>query len=136
MKKTTAIFVIIISSAIVFGQDVVVSPITVKKTVFSTSYYQNGEKLTMKELHSILESAGGDVSSELASAKQKYSLGMILSHTGGFLIGYPIGQAAASGKELDMTMLLSGTCLTGVGVLFDTQSRIIYQEAIQKYNAQ
>jgi len=132
--KSIIMIVAIVSLTCLFGQEPTPSPIMIKKTFLSYSYYQNGEKLSYPNLNKVLATASDDIKTDLESAKKNRMIGMVFSFPGGWLIGYPIGQAIGSGEEIDMTQVTAGLFLGGMGTFFEYQSYADYKKAIDKYN--
>jgi hypothetical protein len=92
MKKIVfAMFVAIFTFSNVNAQK-----IELKKSFGENLFYQNGERLTSRQLTNILKS-NNEAFNLIKSAKSNYTWATILGVSGGALVGFPIGTAVGGG---------------------------------------
>jgi hypothetical protein len=92
MKKIVfAMFVAIFTFSNVNAQK-----IELKKSFGENLFYQNGEKLTSRQLTNILKN-NNDAFNLMKSAKSNFTWATILGVSGGALVGFPIGTAVGGG---------------------------------------
>lgn len=99
---------------------------------FNTNYLLLGEKLTPKQLLTIME-VNPTAYDLMKKAKRNYDASQIIAGVGGFMIGFPIGTAIAGG---DPNWLLAGigVGLVGVAIPFSINYNKKARAAVALYN--
>jgi hypothetical protein len=133
MKKILMFFVcLLLGGGIIFGQE-----ITVKKAFGGQQYFLDGKRLTVAQLAETME-GNSEAYSIINNARTANAISMLIGGAGSFMIGYPMGTAAAGG---DPNWLLAGI---GAGLVaisipinqkFNKQSRSaidLYNEGLKK----
>lgn len=97
MKRITLLFTLLtIGLALTFGQ--APSDTIIAKKVFGGYQFSQGEKtLTMNQLVSTMET-NEQAYKQIKAAKSSYSMAMVFSYAGGFMVGWPIGTAIGGGE--------------------------------------
>ncbi|MFT6844055.1 MAG: hypothetical protein ACJAUV_000225 [Flavobacteriales bacterium] len=131
MKKTyvfALFFVVCLSS---FAQQPTDS-ISIKKVLGGYQFRQANELLKMNQLVYRLKS-NDEAYSQIKGASTNYTIATILSATGGFLVGYPIGVAMGGGKP-NWTMAAVGAGLIVVAIPISKKSNKQAIKAVKTYN--
>lgn len=116
MKKTCAtLVVILICTLAIYAQSNQYS-IQVKKAAIGTSFLQNEEKLSPRQLLEITR-YNQSAYEEMKRAKGNYDASTVLGAIGGFLVGWPLGTAIAGGDP-NWTMAGIGAGFIGVSIPF------------------
>ena len=97
MKKIAIILTLLtVCLTFTFGQTVSDS-ISIKKVFGGYQFYQGEQRLNMNQLVNSMKP--NDLAYKLIkSAKSSYSMAMIFSYAGGFMVGWPLGKAIGGGK--------------------------------------
>ncbi len=87
-------------SEIIYAQkpitDTQTSAVTMEKTFGGYNFYHEGRRLQMNQLVALMKH--NDLAyRQIKAAQSNYTLAMILSSAGGFMIGWPLGSALAGG---------------------------------------
>lgn len=96
-------------------------------------YFQYDEKLSYRDMSELM--AYNDSAFEaIKSARANNTAAQIISFTGGFLIGLPLG-AAITGDDPNWTLAAVGAGLVVVSIPFAVKSKNKTTEAIEEYNS-
>ena len=109
------------------------SPVEKRSVFLGTEYQQEGKQLDAADLSDKL--AKEPASADSVSAAKTYAvLGNILAAVGGFMIGWPIGQAIAG--DSDPTWILAGIGggLAVAGIPFAVASSNNFENAVDAHN--
>lgn len=79
-----------------FGQTVN-DTISMKKVFGGYQFYQAGKRLNMNQLVTAMK-PDEQAYKQIKSAQSSYTMAMIFSYAGGFMVGWPIGTAIGGGK--------------------------------------
>ena len=128
MKKRVLIFMLtLLSISFVNAQK-----IEIDKGFRGYRYSQNGNYMSMKDL----QNAVVDTSEALklvTKAKSNFIYSTIFNLSGGFLIGYPLGQAI-SGKDVNWTMAGIGAGLAAIGITIHSGATKNIRQAVELHN--
>lgn len=129
--KTKLLFLIIMMSAMAgFSQN---GEISIEKSAWGTKFYQNGKLLNYKGL----QKAVSNNEEALAFAKKAGSnntAAAFLTFPGGFLIGYPLGQAIGGGQP-NWELAAIGAGLILVSIPLSSAANKNAKKSISIYNA-
>ena len=90
----SALFLVFHSQAFAQTKD---NSITMKNGFFGWQFYQNDQKLKVTEVAKMMES-NPQASTYIRSARTNNTWASIIGTIGGFMVGYPLGQAAGGGN--------------------------------------
>jgi len=134
---TVLVFVSCLLSGVVdscFAQCLGDSRIQIQSGFFSTGYYCGSHKLTGPELEQLLSKVPGALE-EYNSGKSMHVGASILQSIGGFLIGWPLGEAAAGAESPNWTMAAVGGGIAIPGIILEVLSNKHIRNAIDTYNS-
>lgn len=132
MKKiTTIIFLLTIVFSFTFGQTSNDS-ISMKKVFGGYQFYQGEKLLNMNQLVKAIQ-PNEQAYKQIKSAKSTYTMAMVLSYAGGFMIGWPIGTALGGG-EPNWTMAGIGAGLVAVTIPISQSFNKKAKLAVDTYN--
>lgn len=132
MKKTALLVTfLVISTTLAFGQTAT-EPILVKRTFGGYQYHQGEKTLNVNQLASTMK-PNEEAFRQIQSAKSAYTMAMISSYAGGFLVGWPLGTAIGGG-EPNWTMAAIGAGLIGVAIPFSQRYNKKAKLAVDIYN--
>ena len=135
MKKLLFIALcILLSNSAIQAQDSIPlsKEIEMKVKLLGYRFYQNGERLTWKELVTATESV--DKANKLIKrAKSQRLLSSITTFTGGFLIGIPIGQKIAD-REPTWELAYVGGAIAAVGLHLSLRAFNNVNKGVDSYN--
>ena len=126
---------IILSILILIGTNVLIQAQAQEDTIcrVRNRYLLNGQALTPKQMLTMMQNYP-DAFSAMKMAKTNYDASMVFGYIGGFLVGYPLGTAAAGGKP-EWTMAAIG----GVFILIALPLNFAYNKnaktAVRLYNS-
>ena len=106
--------------------------ISVVKKPLGTAFRQNGRFLTPNQLLEITK-ADQKAYAEMQVAKGNYSVTMVFSYIGGFLIGWPIGTALAGG-DANWTLAGIGAGCILLSIPFSSGYTKHAKNAVRLYN--
>jgi hypothetical protein len=113
MKRIVIIMaLLIVSLTFTFGQTVSDS-ISMKKVFGGYQFYQGGKMLNMNKLVTAMK-PNEEAYKQIKSAQSNYTVAMVCSYAGGFMIGWPVGTALGGGEP---NWLLAGV---GAGLIVAT----------------
>ena len=129
MKKIVfAVFVAIFTFSNVNAQK-----IELKKYFGENLFYQNGEKLTSRQLTAVLKS-NSDAFNLMKSAKSNYTWATILGVSGGALVGFPIGTVVGGGDpKWELAGAGAALILVAIPILNNYNKKS--KAAVELYNA-
>lgn len=117
MKIKITVFVLIIFfSHTAFSQSIR-DEIEVGK---GNQFYQHGKRLTQRQVLDITKS-NAEAWQEMKRSQSNGTVGSIFDYAGGFLIGWPLGEAIA-GQSPNWGMLAFGAGLAGISIPFQIAS--------------
>jgi len=96
------------------------------------NYYQNGNKLSQKQLLTIMKT-DNMAYSEMVTAKSNSDASVFLGATGGFLIGYQLGKQIAGGYPNKLWIGVGGVLMM-VSIPFTIESGKHAKKAVRYYN--
>ena len=132
MKRiTTIISLLTIAFSLTFGQASTDS-ISMKKVFGGYQFYQGDKILNMSQLVKTIE-PNEQAYKQIKSARSTYTMAMILSYAGGFMIGWPIGTALGGG-EPNWTMAGIGAGLVAVTIPISQNFNKKAKLAVDTYN--
>jgi len=133
MKKLLFLITVLIFSSVVVNAQNQPDTITVNKVKGGYQYLMDGKVLTLPELESLLNK--NTESSELyKSAKETNGFLSVLSYAGGFLVGYPIGQAIGGGEALwELAAVGAGLIVIAIPIANGVTKKM--NKAVQIYNS-
>ena len=105
--------------------------ITITKS-FGTLYLQKGQRLTPGQLLSITKSNQAAYE-EMKTAKTNYDIGTVLSFSGGFMVGWPIGTALGGGDP-NWALAGIGAALIVASIPLSTAYKKHATKAVRIYN--
>lgn len=132
MKRFFAVFSVLIICSIAVNGQVSVDSITSKKVFGGYMYMQDGKILTLPQIESLLQS-NAESAKLFKSAKSTGILLSILSYSGGFLVGYPLGQALGGGEPI-WEMAAVGAGLIGIAIPIASGVTKKMNRAVDAYN--
>lgn len=107
--------------------------IELKKSFGENLFYQNGEKLTSRQLTVILKS-NNEALDLMKSAKSNYTWATILGVSGGALVGFPIGTAVGGGDpKWELAGAGAALILVAIPILNNYNKKS--KAAVELYNA-
>jgi len=107
--------------------------IELKKSFGENFFYQNGEKLSSKQLTAILKSNSESLDL-MKSAKSNYTWATILGVSGGALVGFPIGTAVGGGDaKWELAGVGAALILVAIPILNNYNKKT--KAAVTLYNA-
>jgi hypothetical protein len=132
MKKLTLILTLLTAiSTGSFGQHAT-DTISMKKVPGGYQFYQEGQRLNMNQLVNTMK-PNKQAYKQIKSAQSTYTMAMILSYAGGFMVGWPIGTAIGGGEpNWALAGLGAGLIVIAIPVSqgFNTKAR----QAVDTYN--
>ena len=129
MKTTLLTFVFALVCAIGCAQS-----IETKKSFFGMQFVQDGERLSVKEVSTLLES-NKDAYYMFKKARKNATFTGILEFAGGFMIGVPLGQSIGNNPEPNWTLGGIGAGVAIIGTIISVNSDKKAKKAIETYNA-
>ncbi|MEZ5070469.1 MAG: hypothetical protein R2751_05755 [Bacteroidales bacterium] len=123
MKKSfTLIALLVLGFCSTFGQSPVDS-LSMKKAFGGYQFFQGEQRLTMGQLVEAMK-PNEQAYQEIKAAQSTYTMAMICSFAGGFMVGWPIGTALGGGDP--------NWTLAGIGAGLFVVSIPINQSAMKK----
>jgi len=107
--------------------------ITIKKSFWGTKYIQNEKPLSLSELVSTMKS-NQEAYNLAKTARSNYITSLIISGAGGFLIGFPLGDAIRGDKP-NWPIAGAGAALVLVSIPISISSNKKMKKAINLYNS-
>jgi hypothetical protein len=109
--------------------------IIVEKKLLGYKYtYQDKTIKKLSELESIMTDSP-EALSQLGKAKGYFWPGLVMASVGGFMIGWPIGQAAAGAEDPKWELAAIGGGIGVVGIILGVVSDKYCKKAVDAYNA-
>ncbi len=133
MKNLFCIFALITFCACYTSGQTQNDSIFIEKVFDGQRYYQGENLISMKELVNILK-INEQAYEEIRSARRCQTIAMILSFSGGFMIGWPIGTAL-SGVEPDWRIAALGLGVIIVSIPINIAHRKRAEQAVNIYNS-
>lgn len=132
MKKTAIILTLLtVCMTFTFGQTVSDS-ISMKKVFGGYQFYQGEKRLNMSQLVNSMKT-NEQAYKRIKSAQSTYTMAMIFSYAGGFLVGWPIGTAIGGG-EPNWTMAGIGAGLIVVSIPISQNFNKKAKQSVETYN--
>lgn len=137
MKNFTAMRIIILA-LLLFGFSKVfcqfeTDTIRIKKN-FGNVYLLNNSPLTFKQTNNIVK-VNRESALLMKSAKSKKIWSAIFSYTGGFLVGYALGDKFFQNNELNYGMLGAGLGVFSISIPLSIKGSKHLNKAVKVYNA-
>lgn len=107
--------------------------ITIKKVFGGYQYYQGEQILNMSQLVDKMK-PNEQAYEQIKSAQSTYTMAMIFSYAGGFMIGWPLGTAIAGGKP-NWEIAGIGAGLVVIAIPFSQSFNKKAKQAVDKYNS-
>ena len=139
MKSTirfiaAAVLVLFVTSLCFAQEDTEKAPIEVEKKGLGYRYtYQEEPLKRLSDFFPIVESSP-EATSQLKKARTNRILGGTFAFTGGFMVGWPIGQAAGGAEDPNWALAGVGAGLITVGIIFGVRSDKQVREGVTLYN--
>jgi hypothetical protein len=131
MKRIITLTIIIFSITIAAMAQT--TPIKIDNSGMGTEFYQNNLKLNFQQLEQAVKT-NPEALEKVKAAKGNNILASIISIPGGFLIGYPLGQAMAGGEpNWLMAGIGAGLVLVSIPISLAAKKRAI--EGVEIYNS-
>ncbi len=132
MKKIIlAFYILFFGFSSSFGQTIT-DTLSIKKTGGKYEFSQKNIKLSLQETKDALKT--NEVAyKEFNKAQSNKSLSNICGTAGGFLIGFPLGQALAGG-DANWTLVGIGAGLIAVAIPLQSKSGKQYNNAVNLFN--
>lgn len=131
MKRIIALTIIIFSITIAAMAQT--TPIKIDNSGMGTKFYQNNLRLNFQQLEQAVKT-NPEALEKVKAAKGNNILASIISIPGGFLIGYPLGQAMAGGEpNWLMAGIGAGLILVSIPISSAAKNRAI--EGVEIYNS-
>jgi hypothetical protein len=105
---------------------------TMKNGFFGWQFYQNDQKLKMPEVVKMMES-NPQASTYIKSARTNNTWSSVIGTIGGFMVGYPLGQAAGGGTA-NWTLAGIGGGLIVAAIPFSIKANKQAKNAVAAYN--
>jgi len=99
MKRKTLLLILLLISGISAFAQYNPDTITATKVFGGYRFEQDGNLLTLNSMSTLMKD-DKEAASYLKKAKTSATIAYVLSYTGGFLIGYPLGTALGGGKPV------------------------------------
>lgn len=107
-------------------------PISMKKTLGTYAFSQDGKRLKLSEITSLLQN-NTEALKLFSKAKTNNTVAMILGGIGGALIGFPIGSAI-SGGEANWGLAGIGGALSLIAIPFNNGFNKNAKKAVELFN--
>ena len=105
-----------------------------KKTFSGYVFFKDGERISKRNLKKTLEP--NKIAFDLfKNSRTKKTVGSILEFSGGFLIGFPIGQAISYNPEPNWSLAGIGGGLVIIGTIFSLDVIKKTKRAVEIYNS-
>ncbi len=132
MRKIAIILTLLaVSMSFTFGQTASDS-ISMKKVFGGYQFYQGEQKLNMNQLINTMK-PNEQAYKQIKSAQSTYTMAMILSYAGGFMVGWPLGTAIGGG-EPNWAMAGIGAGLIVVAIPISQNFNKKAKQAVETYN--
>lgn len=132
MKKTAIIPTLLtVCITFTFGQTVSDS-ISMKKVFGGYQFYQGEQRLNINQLVNSMK-PNEQAYKQIKSAKSSYSMAMIFSSAGGFMVGWPLGTAIGGGKP-NWAMAGIGTGLIIISIPISQSFNKKAKQAVETFN--
>ena len=132
MKKIAIILILLtVSMSFTFGQTVSDS-ISMKKVFGGYQFYQGEKRLNMNKLVNTMK-PNEQAYKQIKSAQSTYTMAMIFSYAGGFMIGWPLGTAIGGG-EPNWAMAGIGAGLIVVSIPISQSFNKKAKQAVETFN--
>ncbi|MEM9894878.1 MAG: hypothetical protein AAF789_00795 [Bacteroidota bacterium] len=109
-----------------------VDSIAMKKVFGGYVFYQGDQLLKVKQLVTAMK-PNEQAYQQIKSAQSTYTMAMILNYAGGFMIGWPLGTAAAGG-EANWTLAGIGAGLVVVAIPIGRSFNKKAKQAVDTFN--
>ncbi len=129
MKKTLLIVALFISGVATAQTN---GKIEMKKDFLGYTFHQDSTELWPTDVLQVME-VNTEAFQEFKKARANHAAATLLGAMGGFMIGWPIGQAIA-GKDSQWGLAVGGTALVLAGYSFDKTFKRHANKAISIYN--
>lgn len=131
MKRIITLTIILFSITIAAMAQT--TPIKIDNSGMGTKFYQNNLRLNFQQLEQAVKT-NPEALEKVKAAKGNNVLASIISIPGGFLIGYPLGQAMAGGEpNWLMAGIGAGLVLVSIPISLASKKRAI--EGVEIYNS-
>ncbi len=132
MKKITIIIsLLVLTHTFTFGQTSH-DKISMEKVFGGYKFHQGGRSLNMNQLVQAME-INEEAYKQIKSAQSTYTIGMIFSYAGGFMIGWPLGTAIGGG-EPNWTIAGIGVGLAIITIPISQSFNKKAKRAVETYN--
>jgi hypothetical protein len=130
MQKTLLIVAFFISSVATAQTN---GKIEMKKDFFGYSFHQDSTDLWPRDVLQVME-VNTEAFQEFKKARANHAASTIFGAIGGFMIGWPIGQAIAGKDDPQWGLAAGGAALVFVGYSFDKTFKRRANKALAIYN--
>jgi len=133
MRKIAIVLILLaVSMSFTFGQTASDS-ISIKKVFGGYQFYQGKQRLNMNQLVNLMK-PNEQAYKQIKSAESTYTMAMILSYAGGFMVGWPLGTAIGGG-EPNWVMAGIGAGLIVVTIPISQSFNKKAKQAVETYNS-
>lgn len=133
MRKTAIILTLLaVSMSFTFGQTASDS-ISMKKVFGGYQFYQGEQRLNMNQLVKTMK-PNEQAYKQIKSAQSTYTMAMIFSYAGGFMVGWPLGTALGGG-EPNWAMAGIGAGLIVVAIPISQSFNKKAKQAVDTFNS-
>lgn len=133
MRKIAIVLTLLaVSMSFTFGQTASDS-ISIKKVFGGYQFYQGKQRLNMNQLVNLMK-PNEQAYKQIKSAESTYTMAMILSYAGGFMVGWPLGTAIGGG-EPNWVMAGIGAGLIVVTIPISQSFNKKAKQAVETYNS-
>ncbi len=130
MKKILPIIFFFITSVVIAQTN---SKIEIKKDFFGYSFHQDSTELWPRDVLQVME-VNTEAFQEFKKARANHAASGIFSAIGGFMIGWPIGQAIAGKDDPLWGLAAGGAAFVFLGYSFDKTFKRRANKALTIYN--
>lgn len=132
MRKIAIVITLLaVSMSFTFGQTTSDS-VSMKKVFGGYQFYQGEQRLNMNQLANTMK-PNEQAYKQIKSAKSTYTMAMIFSYAGGFMVGWPLGTAI-SGGEPNWAMAGIGAGLIVVAIPISQSFNKKAKQAVDTFN--
>jgi len=132
MKKNFTLFTVLVFFVITAIAQTSGDSIAMKKVFGGYQYLQNGKILTLPQLENLMKT-NAEASKIFKSVKTTNVFLSILSYSGGFCVGYPIGQAIGGGDPIwEMAAVGAGLIIIAIPIANGLTKKM--NKAVDVYN--
>jgi len=132
MKQLILIFVLSLIGVSALWAQTPGQPISIRKTLGENQFYQGSTRLTLNQALTVM-TPNDAAYLKMKKAQSNNTVATIFGCAGGFMIGWPLGAAAAS-DDANWTMAGIGVGLVAISIPFMVKTTRYSEEAVDLYN--